>query len=326
MICSNMRWSRISKYIIFYIILISFFNNIILLTPSTEASAISSEVEINLIDPDQIVDVSPGSKCKVEFEGFVRVQSDLDTEILVIFELGADWNRSKIKDYNLVIVPNTLRFNGAGLQIKNFKVSLNLPLYTHCSFTGSIVVFGNWYVYEPYEMSGKCEPVTGTIEIEQFHRIRMRVPNRNYDLLPDEECYIRLYVANNGNVDETVLLNVKNIDLLEDKGFKITPSSMIIEIPSKEEYDYRIRVKPPDGIQNMGSYNVEIEISISNSTGGIGEYQFKSFRIRVGYYRYYGPIFLCSTLIILLILLIIIIFKFNKKRKKRKMYRKQIKS
>jgi hypothetical protein len=316
------RWEQLKKkhsvVAVCSLFLFLLFFSIISL-PTATAKSIYPKVELMLETPEVAVDVSPGQEGIAEFLGLVYVECSYNMSGIIKLSATDTWGSA-------TVIPSAFSFSEDSQGYKSFKVKVKAPLYTSSDFMGKLRVTGSCYIYSPTDLYCNCEPregVEGRINIAQYHKYQLSSPNKYAVVDPGQTTNFRIFVANQGNGNDTFFINIANKEQLEKAGLEVSISPTTFELGALEEQVVRLIVTTPEGYPTHEVYNIRIEVSNNKTFTEGGGFKVETYQIRNGASNYYQfQVFCISLFIILAVLFITTIYYARRKQKKKKYVKK----
>ncbi len=249
--------------------LMSFQLLFILILAPTPAASISPaptpdpnlpQVEIYLLEANQTAHVGPGEDGIVEFNGIVSVTCDSNplTHVEVTLTVVDTWGSSKV-------VPSKTTFFQSSEE--SFIVQVAVPVGESCDERGIIKVYGKWIVY-PSGASGSAEPeegLIGQIDIAQFFRFTLSVPQKYCETRPGFDVDFKLGIRNDGNGNDSFIIEILNQDTLSEKDFSVLLSqSKVVLSENAPEALILISIDIPSSTSVIGQNIIKINVYSEN--------------------------------------------------------------
>jgi hypothetical protein len=257
--------------------------------------------------------VGPGEEGIVEFNGIMSVKCDFNplTRVEVSLTVIDTWGSSKV-------VPSKTTFFQSSEE--PFIVQVIVPQGESCDERGIIKVYGSWIIY-PSGASGFAEPeegVMGKIDIAQFFRFTLSVLQKYCETRPGSDVVFNLGIRNDGNGNDSFIIEILNHDTLHEKGFSVLLSqSKVLLSEDAPEAKILISIDVPSSTSVIGQ-NI-IKINVYSENGLLEGLPPSVVRFVLGIsrdYIYETNEFTISVilLIFIVIICIIIVWQWRKKR------------
>jgi hypothetical protein len=272
---------------------------------------VDPEVVLHLQDDMTIADVHNGTQsnpCKVKLAGWVSVNFDPSTTVVVQLSVSNSWRTA-------AIAPTAVQFSVDTPGNKEFNVEMVIPYQVRSDDECEVVVYGSWIMY-PGEISGSCESVNGFVLIEKYHKFRVRCfGSKGIEVNPGDDVTPRLNIQNWGNGEETFIINIKNLDELNDKGFEIDMAENPVRVLPKDQATFGVLVKTPSDSSRVGRHTIEFEIKPMDENNTDVPVELITYYIDLKPYDVMGtPYGICLSVILVLIIIPIIIFIIRYRR------------
>ena len=232
-------------------------------TVSVRASPFTTVI-ISLQEDPPCVDVSPGSSGIFTVEGEVACVKWGPDQVKVFLQAQFEYA-------NASVVPSNFVFAGTSgtEETESFTVSTKVPQGTSSLRTATLTVSGYWIQGGlQYEIA----PVSIMVIILQYHKIDVFCNNTLLSLISGENHKIEFKVFNLGNGDDIFLLDLKNRDALEVKGFDLSPPMEFV-ITEKACRDIIFEVYIPENISGIHNLNLCIISKGSEKSDSLCKYE-----------------------------------------------------
>jgi hypothetical protein len=268
-----MKIKKVFSILVIIKLLLPLFSVISVIPMNASAQQLLPTVTIALTESSQMAHVGPGDTGEVTFNGIVQVAQNRFTRVVVSLTAEDTWNSA-------IVEPSTLLFTSGGSQ--PFTVSVRVTPGESCETVGTVTVTGRWRMY-PGTLGGSAEPqdgTTGRIDVAQYHQLEISSPNSYTRASLDERIEFELFILNEGNGDENVLLDILNNDELSSNGISVSISSSEFHITINEEKYAKIFVNTFSGTVG-GNHDIEIGITTVYDPYGIDDMWLHTFTIEL---------------------------------------------
>jgi len=222
-------------------------------------------ITITIAQPKQTAYVAPGQDGIVTFTGTVEAQIPWDPSFqYLVVQLSADaggWPASN---------PPALIFSRQ-TKMRTFSLSVQVPIETSKKTQGQLSLSGRWS-YSPGALGGTIPAATAIIVVEQYYQFSVGCDKPYVQVNPGSSLGFRLRLINEGNANDRLRVEVKNLKELADRGWTIQLSQDKFAVPEKQEKVLTVSVTTPVkwNVWKNDVTTVQIRV-ISAQAEGLGE-------------------------------------------------------
>jgi hypothetical protein len=195
-------------------------------------------ITIRITQPRVTAYVAPGQDGIVTFTGTVEAQIPWDPSFqYLIVQLTADaggWPASN---------PPALIFNRATKQ-RDFALSVQVPIETSKKTQQQLSLTGRWS-YSPGIGGGTIPASTAIISVEQYYQFSVGCEKPYVQVQPGSSLGFRLRLINEGNSNDRLRVEIKNLKELADQGWTVQLSQDKFAVPEKQEKVLTVSVTTP---------------------------------------------------------------------------------
>lgn len=234
----------------------------------------------------------------VSFAGTARVDKIPGIERLIV-------TLSAVVDtgWPVVISPMTIPFVNPGSQI--FQVTVIIPPATSSHHIGTVMVTGS---AKAPGLAPVVSTANGVVTVAQFFKLRIETESPLREVSPAETTYNIVNIYNDGNAQDTIQVEIENLEELTDDGWTVLLAYTDVVIEREEYTSVRVTIQTS---QDWRLWAKEIHIIIVKGTSMEGKQRnvlyVKSYPIFVYMKGYHIPGFDPIVLIITLSLAFVVL-------------------
>lgn len=224
--------------------------------------------------------VDPGMGGVVTFTGTAQAveMRNLNAQYAII-DIDVDAGEWRVTEIPTIVVSR-------GQTIVSFSFSVEVPQITVTSglVEAQIVTISGSWSYEPGLLSGDIEPMTGMIYVDQFYQCSIGCESPYIQTAPGGRIEIELLIANEGNGDDKINLEVHNRDHLDNEGWVVEQFQNFYQLKRGETIKVSIGVVAPKNWDPWVNEITFIKFHVTSTQAGltqnVGEHVYYSVYIR----------------------------------------------
>ena len=213
----------------------------LILMPEGADAAGEIAVSVNIDGEDPKVEVGPGTDGVMTYTGTVAITQSVDVQWqTAVVELVVNSGTFQATEIPPIIIFTQSRE-------ARFAFSIQIPPGTPCSDILGDQVFsvtGTWS-YEPGAVTGDVSPYDFVLDIEPYYLYRIESPQQYVQTSPGGEFGLDLVVANEGNTNDRIQIDLLNREDLDKAGWSVQYDVSTFPLLYGEEKTIELYVTTP---------------------------------------------------------------------------------
>jgi hypothetical protein len=204
-----------------------------------EADAILRPIVTIRVDQKEAhVKVAPGQTGTVTFTGEVTASVPVEVRIqYLVVSLTYTVVGGVAVGTSQVIFPK-------GVTTQQISCNVKVPEMTSHQVIGQLTISGTWR-YSPGSIQGPVTPDSASIYVDQYYLFSVGCDKSYVQVSPGDSIGYRLRLINEGNSQDKLKVEVKNLPSLIKQKWTVVLSQDQFVVPEKQEYPVTIGVSTP---------------------------------------------------------------------------------